>query len=289
MRAAGHEISLVLTQPDRPAGRGLDPRPSAVKQYASAAGIPVAEPSTLRGPADELERVCALAPDALVVAAYGLLLPSALLEAGRHGALNIHASLLPRWRGAAPIQRAILAGDRQTGVSIMQMDTGLDTGPIVLQRPVAIEAHDDAGTLHDKLAALGGAAIVDALALIEAGRAVRTPQPAAGVTYASKIDKQETRLRWSRPASELERAVRAFRPRPGAFTVLGGESLKVWNARVVSGRGAPGDVLEAGSELIVACGTDALAVSELQRPGGRRLEAREFLRGHRLGAGSRFD
>ena len=203
-------MALVLTQPDRPAGRGLEPRPSAVKQLALASGIPVAEPQTLRGPVADIERVRALAPDALVVAAYGLLLPPALLEVGRHGAFNIHASLLPRWRGAAPIQRAILAGDADTGISIMQMDTGLDTGAIVLQRRVAIDADDDAGTLHDKLAALGGAAIVDALALIERGHAVATPQSTGGVTYAPKIGKQETRLLWSRSASELERAVRAF-------------------------------------------------------------------------------
>ena len=282
-------MALVLTQPDRPAGRGLEPRPSAVKQLALASGIPVAEPQTLRGPVADIERVRALAPDALVVAAYGLLLPPALLEVGRHGAFNIHASLLPRWRGAAPIQRAILAGDADTGISIMQMDTGLDTGAIVLQRRVAIDADDDAGTLHDKLAALGGAAIVDALALIERGHAVATPQSTDGVTYAPKIGKQETRLLWSRSAFELERAVRAFRPSPGAFTLLAGEALKIWRARVVAGQGAPGAVLDAGSELVVACGNDALAISELQRPGSRRLKAREFLRGHRLAPGRRFD
>lgn len=282
-------MALVLTQPDRPAGRGLEPRTSAVKQLALASGIPVAEPRTLRGPGADIERVRALAPDALVVAAYGLLLPPALLEVGRHGAFNIHASLLPRWRGAAPIQRAILAGDADTGISIMQMDTGLDTGAIVLQRRVAIDADDDAGTLHDKLAALGGVAIVDALALIERGHAVATPQSTDGVTYAPKIGKQETRLLWSRSAFELERAVRAFRPSPGAFTLLAGEALKIWRARVVAGQGAPGAVLDAGNELVVACGNDALAISELQRPGSRRLKAREFLRGHRLAPGRRFD
>ena len=224
-----------------------------------------------------------------MVAAYGLLLPPALLEVGRHGAFNIHASLLPRWRGAAPIQRAILAGDADTGISIMQMDTGLDTGAIVLQRRVAIDADDDAGTLHDKLAVLGGAAIVDALALIERGHAVATPQSAGGVTYAPKIRKEETRLLWPRSAFELERAVRAFRPSPGAFTLLAGEALKIWRARVIAGQGAPGAVLDAGSELVVACGSDALAISELQRPGSRRLKAREFLRGHRLAPGRRFD
>jgi methionyl-tRNA formyltransferase len=182
-----------------------------------------------------------------------------------------------------------LAGDSETGISIMKMDAGLDTGAVVLQRRVAIDADDDAGTLHDKLAALGGAAMVDALALTESGRAVPIPQPANGVTYASKIGKQETWLLWSRPAVELERAVRAFRPSPGAVASLAGEALKIWRARVVAGRGAPGAVLQAGSELVVACGNDALAILELQRPGSRRLEAREFLRGHRLAPGSRFD
>ena len=230
----------------------------------------------------------ALQPDALVVAAYGLLLPSSLLACARHGALNIHASLLPRWRGAAPIQRAILAGDAETGVSIMQMDAGLDTGAIVLQRRITINADDDAGSMHDKLAELGSLAIVDALALAEAGRAERRPQPAAGVTYAAKVDKQETQLQWSRPALELERAVRAFRPSPGAVALLDGEALKLWRARVVGARGAPGAILESGSEIVVACGDDALAISELQRPGGRRLDARAFLRGRPLPAGSRF-
>ena len=267
----------------------MAPRPSAVKQFALGARIPVAEPHTLRGQVAEVERVRALQADALVVAAYGLLLPPRLLEGARHGALNIHASLLPRWRGAAPIQRAILAGDAETGITIMQMDAGLDTGAVVLQRRIAIDTEDDAGTLHDKLADLGCHAIVDALKLIEERGAQPTPQPAAGVTYASKIEKQETRLQWSRPAFELERAVRAFRPSPGAVAWLAGEALKIWRARVVAGHGAPGAILEGGRELVVACGNDALAISELQRPGGRRLDARAFLHGRPLGAGSRFD
>jgi methionyl-tRNA formyltransferase len=224
----------------------------------------------------------------LVVAAYGLILPQALLEIAPHGALNIHASLLPRWRGAAPIQRALLAGDRETGVSIMQMDAGLDTGPVLMQERIAIARDDDAGTLHDKLAALGAEAIVAVLTQIEMGQAHAVPQPESGVTYAAKIDKGETRLDWSRPALELERVVRAFRPAPGAVTSLDGAPLKIWRARVVDAHGEPGGILEMQKELLVACGGQALAVSELQRAGGRRLSAEEFLRGHPLAPGARF-
>ena len=285
--AAGHEVALVLTQPDRPAGRGLHAAESAVKRYASAHRIPVLQPQRLKD-APEVEQVRALRPDALVVAAYGLLLPPPLLEAGRYGALNIHASLLPRWRGAAPIQRALLAGDRETGISIMQMDAGLNTGPVLREQRVPIAPDADAGTLHDELAALGGDAIVAALAEIEARGARATPQPAVGVTYAAKIDKRETRLDWSRPALELERAVRAFRPAPGAFALLGGEPVKIWRSRVVDGSGQPGCILEAKGELVIACGGQALSVAELQRAGGRRQPAAEYLRGHPLAPGARF-
>jgi len=284
---AGHDIVLVLTQPDRPAGRGLRPSATAVARFAAARGLPVAKPETLKA-APEVERVRALRPDALVVAAYGLLLPRALLEAGRYGALNIHASSLPRWRGAAPIQRALLAGDGETGVSIMQMDAGLDTGAVLAQKRIPIGPDDDAGALHDKLAVLGAEAIVAALDDIEAGRARAVPQPEDGVTYAAKIDKRDTRLDWSRPASGLERAVRAFRPAPGAFALLDGEPVKIWRASVVDASGTPGTVLEMQNELVIACGERALAVSELQRAGGRRLSAAEFVRGYRLAAGARF-
>ena len=285
--AAGHEIALVLTQPDRPAGRGLRVAASPVKRFAAAQRIPVLQPQTLKG-AHEVEQVRALRADALVVAAYGLLLPPGLLEAGRFGALNIHASLLPRWRGAAPIQRALLAGDRETGISIMQMDAGLDTGPLLAQRKLAITADDDAGSLHDRLAVLGAEMIVHALAELEAGRARAAPQPASGVAHAPKIEKRETQLGWSRPALELERAVRAFRPAPGAFALLEGAPVKIWRARVVDAAGAPGSILEEQGELVIACGSQALAVSELQRAGGRRVSAAEFLRGHRLPPGARF-
>ena len=284
---AGHDIVLVLTQPDRPAGRGLRPVATAVARFAGARGLPVVKPETLKA-APEVERVRALRPDALVVAAYGLLLPRALLDAGRYGALNIHASLLPRWRGAAPIQRALLAGDGETGVSIMQMDAGLDTGPVLAQKRIPIVPDDDAGALHDKLAVLGAEAIVAALDDIEAGRARAVPQPEDGVTYAAKIDKRDTRLDWSRPASGLERAVRAFRPAPGAFALLDGEPVKIWRASVVDAGGTPGTVLETEKRLVIACGEKALAVSELQRAGARRLSAAEFVRGYRLAPGARF-
>ena len=285
--AAGHDVPLVLTQPDRRAGRGLHPVASPVKRFAVARGIPVLQPPSLKD-AQEIERVRSLHVDVLVVAAYGLLLPQALLDVGRHGALNIHASLLPRWRGAAPIQRALLAGDTQTGISIMQMDAGLDTGPVLLQRALPIAADDDAGTLHDKLTVLGAQAVLAALGALDAGSARATPQPAVGITYAAKINKTETRLDWSRPARELERAVRAFRPVPGAFALLAGDPVKLWRSRVVDASGAPGTVLETQKELVIACGTGALAVSELQRAGGRRLNAQEFLRGHPLPPAARF-
>jgi methionyl-tRNA formyltransferase len=258
-----------------------------VKRLAVAHGLPVFQPINLKSPQD-IARVSAANADALVVAAYGLILPPSALQAGRHGAFNIHASLLPRWRGAAPIQRALLAGDRESGVSIMQMDAGLDTGPVLSRHPVPITPDDDAGTLHDKLAAVGAEAIVTALADLEAGRARPVPQPPTGATYAAKIEKSDTRLDWKQPAAALERAVRAFRPVPGAYGQLEGEPVKIWRARVVEGAGAPGNVLQTGDDIVIACGDAALAVSELQRAGGRRLSAKEFLRGHRLSAGARF-
>jgi methionyl-tRNA formyltransferase len=285
---AGHEVALVLTQPDRPAGRGLRPVPSPVKRFAAAHAIPVLQPRTLKG-APELEKVRALRPDALVVAAYGLLLPAALLEAGRHGALNVHASLLPRWRGAAPIQRALLAGDAKTGISIMQMDAGLDTGPVLLQKRIPITPADDTGTLYNKLAALGAETMAAVLADIGAGRARPSPQRESGATYAPKITKAETRLNWARPARELERAIRAFRPAPGAFALLDGEPVKIWRAEVFDATGEPGRLRLADGKLVAACGEQALAISELQRGGARALSAAEFLRGRPLSAGARFD
>ena len=259
---------------------------SAVKQFALARGLPLHQPERLH--AEDTERLKATRSDALVVAAYGLLLPQPVLAVTTHGAWNIHASLLPRWRGAAPIQRALLADDRETGISIMKMDAGLDTGPVLAQRHVPISDDDDAGSLHDKLAALGAEMMVAALGEIEAGRARPAPQPADGVTYARKIEKREALLNWGRPAAELALAVRAFNPAPGAATVLEGEPLKVWRARLAAGKGQPGEVLRAGHELVVACGEDALQILELQRSGGKRLDAGQFLRGRPLAPGASF-
>ena len=246
------------------------------------------QPASLREDA-LIERLRAACADAMVVAAYGLLLPPAVLEVARQGAVNIHASLLPRWRGAAPIQRALLAGDTETGVSIMQMDVGLDTGPVLAQRRAAIAPDDDFGTLHDRLAALGADALIEVLAALAQGRASARPQPQSGASYAPKIAKAETWLRWERPASELERTVRAFRPAPGANARFSGGALKVWRARVVAGRGAPGEVLEFARALHVACGEAALALEELQPAGGRRMPVADFLRGHRIARGARFE
>ena len=256
-------------------------------EFAQRRGLETFKPQTLKSP-DAIERLRAARADALVVAAYGLLLPPAALEAAPRGAINIHASLLPRWRGAAPIQRALLAGDEETGVSIMQMEATLDTGPILLARRLPIAPQDDAGTLHDRLAALGADAIVDCLRELEAGSLQPRAQPAAGVTYAAKIGKQEARIDWSRPAREIERAVRAFRPSPGAVTQLDGESLKLWAVRVCSGRGDPGTVLRAAQSLEVACGDGALEIQTLQRAGGKPLAAVDFLHGRRLAPGARF-
>src|SRR6185503_4359301 len=275
--------ALVLTRPDRPQGRGLKLAPSAVKALAIGRGLPVLQPPTLKAASPPVgQRI-----DVLVVAAYGLILPQALLGAGRHGALNIHASLLPRWRGAAPIQRALLAGDSETGISIMQMDAGLDTGPVLKQAKTPIRDDDDAASLYDRLAKMGAELIVEALDQVESSRSVATPQQKSGITYASKVDKRETRLDWTRPAAVLERAVRAFRPAPGASTRFGGLELKIWQARL-----APGGALKPGElsdSLVVGCGQGALEILELQRAGGRRLSAPDFLRGHPLPAGARFE
>ena len=259
---------------------------SAVKRLALSRGLKVAQPERLG--AAEAEEWRAARPDVVVVAAYGALLPPAFLELAPHGALNIHASLLPRWRGAAPIQRALLAGDRETGISIMRMDAGLDTGPVLSQHRLPIGTDDDAGRLHDKLASLGEQAIVAALAEVEAGRARATPQPSEGATYARKIGRDDAVLDWSQPASALERAVRALRPSPGAATTLQGERIKLWRAHVASGSGAPGSVLAADEFLLVACGEGALAITELQRAGGKSLAASEFLRGRALPRGARL-
>jgi methionyl-tRNA formyltransferase len=284
-----HRVILVLTQPDRPAGRGLKPAPSPVKRLAQEAGLALLQPQTLRDGAVQQALVEA-APDVLVVAAYGLLFPRAVLEIPRRGCVNIHASLLPRWRGAAPIPRAILAGDGQTGITIMQMDEGLDTGPVLLQRALPIAPDDTAGSLTGKLAALGAQCIVEALDALEVGELSPTPQDEAGACYAPKIAREEAVIDWSREAAFIERQVRGFNPHPGAATSARGTALKLWRARPVEALGgAPGRVLQANAEgLVVGCGSGALQILELQRPGGRRLPAAEFLRGFPLQPGERL-
>ncbi|HRO36625.1 methionyl-tRNA formyltransferase [Thauera sp.] len=287
---AGYAVPLVLTQPDRPAGRGMKLSPSAVKQLALAHGIEVDQPEKLRTD-EQRARLAACAPDVLVVAAYGLLLPPAVLALPRLGCINIHASLLPRWRGAAPIHRAIEAGDAQTGITIMQMDEGLDTGPMLLRRTLPIAADDTTASLHDRLAALGGECIVEALGTLVAGGLAATPQPAEGVTYAAKIGRAEADIDWSRSAAEIERAMRAFDPFPGAVSTLRDTAIKCWKAQVVAGEGEgePGRVLAVDADgIVVACGRDALRCTVLQRPGSKRLPAGEFLRGFPVSAGERF-
>ncbi len=279
---AGHDVALVLTQPDRPAGRGMKLTPSAVKTAALARGLPVSQPLTLKTPEAQAELAAAHA-EAMVVAAYGLILPQAVLDLPKQGCLNIHASLLPRWRGAAPIQRAILAGDAETGITIMRMDAGLDTGPMLSKTVVPILDTDTAASLHDTLAAVGASAIVEALARLDA----LTPEPQndSQATYAAKLTKEEARLDWTRSAAELARAVRAFNPAPGAWTPFEGAPLKIWSARAVSGQGAPGAVIAAGDALVVATGDGALAVSELQPAGGKRMAAAAFCAGRALAPG----
>lgn len=282
---ARHHVPLVLTQPDRARGRGRRVQFSAVKRLAMERGLAVLQPPTLRDRAVHAA-IQSAAPDAMVVAAYGLLIPRAILDLPRRGAINIHASLLPRWRGATPIQRALIAGDAVTGISIMQMDEGLDTGPIVLQEAIPMAPQDTARTLHDRLAALGARLIVDALA------ARREPQPQAtsGVTYATKIERSEARIDWSENAALIERKVRAFDPEPGAHTTCDGEMLKLWRVRTQTGEsGKPGVVLEAGAHgVLVACGTDALWLVEVQRPGGRRLPIEAFVAGHPVSRGAQL-
>ncbi|MGE4447442.1 MAG: methionyl-tRNA formyltransferase [Azospira sp.] len=283
---AGHDIPLVLTQPDRPAGRGMTLQASPVKQLALSRGSEVFQPLTLK---DEVaqEKLRLLAPDVMVVAAYGLILPQAVLDIPRHGCLNIHASLLPRWRGAAPIHRAILAGDAESGVCIMQMEAGLDTGPVLLSASTPITAQDTSQTLHDKLAVQGAQLIVSALQRLPLPAVA---QPEAGVTYAAKLDKSEAPLDWRRPAAELDRQIRAFTPFPGTTAVLDGAPLKVWAALPRSESGVPGTVLAADKHgILVACGSGSLLLTELQKAGGKRLPVAQFLAGHGVSAGARFE
>jgi methionyl-tRNA formyltransferase len=287
----------VLTQPDRPAGRGLKLQASPVKLLAQSLGVAVAQPRSLRldgkFPAEAAAARQALRdaqPDVLVVAAYGLILPPWVLELPRLGCLNIHGSLLPRWRGAAPIQRAIEAGDERTGITIMQMDAGLDTGDMLLVEALPIAGDDTSASLHDKLAVLGGRLIVEALELAACGGLPRTPQPADGVTYAHKIEKAEAPIAWRQPAAAIERRLRAFDPFPGATATLAGETIKCWRGVLGAGRGRPGEILAVGDAGIeVACGEASIVLTELQRAGGKRLPARMFLQGKAPAAGMVFD
>ncbi len=288
--AANHDVKLVLTQPDRPAGRGMKETSSPVKRLASQHGIDVFQPPSLKNPADQAA-IAAVQSDVMIVAAYGLILPQAVLDLPRLGCINIHASLLPRWRGAAPIQRAILAGDQETGITIMQMEAGLDTGPMLLVGKTPIAADDTTATLHDKLAAQGAKLIVEALAKLEKNQLPATKQPSAGVTYAEKILKQEAVIDWNLPAQEIERRIRALQPFPVTQTPWRGEALKIWRAKSLADEGdLPGALrITNAKRLIVGCGVGALEILELQRAGGKRLSTREFLAGNMFAVGERFD
>ncbi len=302
LHADGFTIPLVLTQPDRPAGRGMQLQASPVKQFALDHGIAVAQPRSLRldgkypdDAAAARDALDAARPDAMVVAAYGLILPQWVLDLPRLGCLNIHASLLPRWRGAAPIHRAIEAGDAETGIALMQMDAGLDTGAMLLEERLPIAPDDTTARLHDRLAALGGPLAARALRAAEAGTLQPVAQPEAGITYAHKIEKAEAALDWRAPAEVLARRVRAFDPFPGATARQGATVVKVWSAvaepaSAQDAAAAPGTVLQAdGTGIRIRCGDGVLRATLLQRAGGRRLPAADFLRGHALAAGSRFD
>jgi methionyl-tRNA formyltransferase len=283
LRSAGHEIACVYTQPPRPAGRGQKERKSPVHLRAEASGIEVRYPVSLKD-AEAQAAFVALDLDAAVVVAYGLILPAVILEAPERGCINIHASLLPRWRGAAPIQRALLAGDTETGVTIMQMDEGLDTGPELLREAIPINPTMNAGDLHDALSAMGGRLIVDSLAGLDAGSLSAIPQTDAGMTYAAKLERGEERIDWTRDAAELARHVRGFAPWPGAWFEQDGVRIKVQAAEVASGDGSPGVVLD--DRLLVACGSGALRLLRVQRAGRGAMEADDYLRGHEVPRGT---
>ena len=281
--AAGHDIAAVYCQPPRPAGRGKKETPTPVHQRAEELGLPVRHPVSLKTPEAQAD-FAALDADVAVVVAYGLILPQAVLDAPRHGCLNIHASLLPRWRGAAPIHRAIMAGDAETGICIMQMEAGLDTGPVLLREATPIGPEETTGRLHDRLSAMGARLIVDALARLD--DLVPAVQPEAGVTYAAKIDKAEAAVDWTRPAPEVDRLIRGLSPFPGAWIEHDGQRIKLLASRLATGQGAPGTVLD--DALTVACGRDAVQLLRLQRAGRGAQDAAEFLRGQPLPKGTRL-
>ena len=286
--AAGFEIPLVLTQPDRPKGRGMQLAPSPVKQAALELGLHVAQPEKLRNNAEALQMLKGVDADVMVVAAYGLILPQDVLDTPKHGCLNIHASLLPRWRGAAPIQRAIEAGDAETGVCIMQMDIGLDTGSVVSEHRYAIQPTDTANEVHDALMNLGAAAIVaDLQQLKTEGRLKSVKQPEEGVTYAQKLSKEEARVDWNESAAVIERKIRAFNPVPAAWVEYQGKPMKIWRAEAVAQQGKAGEVLSCSADgLVVACGENALKITELQPSGSKRMPVTAFAAGHKIEVGT---
>ena len=283
--AAGHEIACVYSQPPRPAGRGKHERPTPVHAFAAEQGIEVRTPKSLK-PAEEQERFAALKLDAAIVVAYGLILPKPILDAPRLGAFNLHASLLPRWRGAAPIQRAIMAGDARTGVQVMRMEEGLDTGPVLATAETPIEFDDNTSSLHDRLSELGAKVLVETLAKIERGEAQETPQPEDGVTYAHKITPAETRIDWSRPAREVDCMIRGLAPAPGAWFELDGVRVKALHSRLGQGEGQPGETLD--DQLLIACGQGAVRLLRVQREGKAPMDAEAFLRGTTVETGARL-
>ncbi|HXZ95900.1 MAG TPA: methionyl-tRNA formyltransferase [Burkholderiales bacterium] len=284
---SGFKIVLVLTQPDRPAGRGMKAKASAVKRLALKHRLDLMQPQTLKDPG-LLETMNRLSPDVMVVAAYGLILPNAVLQLPRLGCINIHASLLPKWRGAAPIQHALLAGDTETGISIMQMDEGMDTGPVLLQTRMKIAADETAQTLHDRLARQGGEAIVRVLRELERGELHPQRQAQRGASYAAKLGNADAQINWQNEAVQIERAVRAFNPNPGAYTTLNGKIMKIWKARLEDHVGGkPGEIVSVERDsIVVACGVGAMRIEEAQRAGGKRMPAREFLQGFELKPGN---
>lgn len=287
---AGHEIGLVLTQPDRPAGRGMKAVASAVKLLAQQHDLALFQPLTLKASGLQAQ-LKALNADVMVVAAYGLVLPEMILNIPRLGCLNIHASLLPRWRGAAPIQRAILAGDQETGITIMQMDAGLDTGAILLKHSIVIAQEDTAQSLHDKLSLLGAQSIVEALILLQQGKLVPIMQDEILARYAAKIKKTEAEIDWQQTAEQIDRVVRAFNPSPGGYTYFKGIVLKIWQAKIVVGEivGKPGEIVAADREgIAVACGSGMLRIEMVQKPGGKKLSTADFLAGNNLQPGEYF-
>ncbi len=285
---SSHEVSLVLTQPDRPAGRGMKLKPSPVKSLALEHNIPVLQPETLKDAAVQAQ-IAAENADAMVVAAYGLIIPTAVLNMPRHGCYNIHASLLPRWRGAAPIQRSLLAGDKETGVTIMEVVPALDAGAMILRGTLPITAQDTAQTLHDGLADIGAKLMLQAMNQLEsAGKLAAEPQNEALVTYAEKLQKSEAAIDWHQDAEALSRQVRAFNPFPVAQSTLQGDTCRIWMAQALDGQAEPGTIVSLDQGIIVGCGKGLLKIDELQLPGGKRLKARDFLAGNPLKLGDKF-